>query len=98
MVEPIEPHEVPAVTGRPNDIPIRKPEDAIGASTFAERAKQRQASEKRIASAQNKAVQSSDNKGNLDSLKKDELIALAEQRGVAVPAGATKADLVALLS
>jgi hypothetical protein len=35
---------------------------------------------------------------DLSKLKKDELIALAEVRGVVIPADATKADIVALLN
>lgn len=54
-VEAADPVEEVAVTGRPNDEPGPN-------ATFAERAKARQASEKRIAEAQNKAVQSADTK------------------------------------
>jgi hypothetical protein len=35
--------------------------------------------------------------GDLTKLKKDELVALAEQHGVEVPSGATKADLAKLI-
>jgi hypothetical protein len=52
-----DPVEQEAVTGRPNDIPIDKPQPpAGGGSTFASRRAAREVSEKRIASAQNKAV------------------------------------------
>lgn len=35
---------------------------------------------------------------DLDKLTKDELVAEAERRGIAVPSGTTKADIVKLLS
>ncbi|MCA1569790.1 MAG: hypothetical protein LC798_05595 [Chloroflexi bacterium] len=50
-IEPGDPVEEVAVTGRPADEP---PDN----STFAARAKARRASEKRISGAENKAVQS----------------------------------------
>lgn len=55
-----------AVTGRPNDIPIREPEDAPlgGNSTFASRAKARQQDSKQTKAedAEDKAISSASTK------------------------------------
>lgn len=61
-VEAGDPVEYDAVNGRPNDTPIHDRPPAVTGSTFADRAKARQASEKRIAAAQNKAVRPAESK------------------------------------
>lgn len=73
-----------AVTGRPNDTPLRgDDEPAVPNATFRERAENRM-----VASAEEKS---------LTSMTKSELQEEADRRGVEVPSGATKAEILEAL-
>lgn len=80
-----DPEEAQAVTGRANDLGSVTNEPTVANSTFRDRAENRMVSG---TEAQTK---------DLSSMTKAELQAEADRRGVEIPSGATKAEMVEAL-
>lgn len=84
-LDPSKWDEARTVTGRANDTPITEQEPAVPNTSFRDR-------------AQNRMVSSdqTDSK-SLSSMTKTELQSEADRRGIDIPSGATKAEMIEAL-